>query len=181
MTLSADDIKALIAEFRESDWEEMQLTAGDVSVVISRTGGSSWIGNQQPPPPSGGGAPSVPPSIGGAAPGQAATATAAAAAPPPPAKAGPPPAPTGATSAPSGHAVTSPTVGLFWRSPQPGTPPFVDVGQRVGADDTVCVIEVMKLMNQVKAGVAGTVASIEPENGAMVEHGTVLITIDPDA
>ncbi len=71
----------------------------------------------------------------------------------------------------------APTLGLFWCSPQPGAPPFVEVGQRVGPDDTVCIVEVMKLMSHVKAGVAGVVAAIPVENGAMVEHGDTLVVI----
>jgi acetyl-CoA carboxylase biotin carboxyl carrier protein len=80
---------------------------------------------------------------------------------------------------PSGHRVTAPSVGLFWRSPKPGAPPFVEVGDEVGPDDTVCIVEVMKLMNHVRAGTAGTVRAVHPENGQMVEHGDPLFTIGP--
>ena len=73
--------------------------------------------------------------------------------------------------------VASPTIGLFWQSPKPGAPPFVEVGQYVTEDDTVCIVEVMKLMTQVKAGHAGTVARVWPQNGDMVEFGTPLIDI----
>jgi acetyl-CoA carboxylase biotin carboxyl carrier protein len=75
--------------------------------------------------------------------------------------------------------VESPTIGLFWRSPKPGAPPFVSVGDTVAAGDTVCIIEVMKLMTHVTAPVAGTVTAILIENGAMVEHGTALVLIEP--
>jgi acetyl-CoA carboxylase biotin carboxyl carrier protein len=75
--------------------------------------------------------------------------------------------------------VTSPTIGLFWRSPKPGAPPFVEVGGRVSAGDTVCIIEVMKLMTHVTAPVDGTVRAIRVANGDMVEHGTALIDIAP--
>jgi biotin carboxyl carrier protein len=68
---------------------------------------------------------------------------------------------------------------LFWRSPKPGAPPFVEVGDEVGPDDTVCIVEVMKLMNHVRAGTAGTVRAVHPENGQMVEHGDPLFTIGP--
>lgn len=157
MTLSAEDIRALIADFRSSDWDEMAVTTGDVSIVISRSGSSQLVAN----PPS---RPDM----------------AAATAPSPAPAQGGSPAPVQAHRPEAGHEVTSPTVGLFWRSPQPGSPPFVEVGQRVEADDTVCIIEVMKLMNHVKAGRAGIVVSIETENGAMVEYGTLLMLLEPD-
>ena len=84
-----------------------------------------------------------------------------------------------ASEPPGGHRVTAPSVGLFWRSPKPGAPPFVEVGDEVGPDDTVCIVEVMKLMNHVRAGTAGTVRAVHPENGQMVEHGDPLFTIGP--
>lgn len=71
-------------------------------------------------------------------------------------------------------------LGTFYRAPAPGEPPFVEVGDKVGADDTVCLMEVMKLFNSVKAGVAGTVVKIAAENGSMVEHGQTLILIESD-
>jgi acetyl-CoA carboxylase biotin carboxyl carrier protein len=76
--------------------------------------------------------------------------------------------------------VLAPSLGLFWRSPKPGAPPFVEVGDRVEADSTVCIVEVMKLMNHVKAGCAGVVSAIHAQNGEMVEYGEPLITIAPE-
>ena len=70
-------------------------------------------------------------------------------------------------------------MGLFWRAPSPGAPPFVELGGRVAAGDTVAIVEVMKLMNHVRAGVAGTVLAVHPENGQMVEHGDPLFTVEP--
>ena len=78
-------------------------------------------------------------------------------------------------------AVRSPILGIFYRAPQPGAPPFVEEGSDVGAEDTVCLIEVMKLFNTVKAGVAGRIARICVENGKMVEYGQVLVFISPAA
>jgi acetyl-CoA carboxylase biotin carboxyl carrier protein len=75
--------------------------------------------------------------------------------------------------------VISPTIGLFWRSPKPGAPPFVEPGQHVEADATVCIIEVMKLMTHVKAGHTGTVVRIHATNGDTVEFGTPLLDISP--
>jgi acetyl-CoA carboxylase biotin carboxyl carrier protein len=76
-------------------------------------------------------------------------------------------------------AVRSPILGIFYRAPKPGAPPFVEVGSQVGAEDTVCLIEVMKLFNTVAAGVAGKVARVCAENGKMVEYNEVLFLIEP--
>lgn len=83
--------------------------------------------------------------------------------------------------APGEVAVSAPLLGTFYRSASPGEKPFVEVGQTVKAEETICLIEVMKLFNSVKAGVTGTVTRILVENGKMVEHGQMLIHIKPDA
>jgi acetyl-CoA carboxylase biotin carboxyl carrier protein len=70
-------------------------------------------------------------------------------------------------------------VGTFYRSPMPGEPPFVEVGQAVEPDSILCIIEVMKLMNSIEAGVRGTVRQIVVENAAAVEAGEVLVAIEP--
>jgi acetyl-CoA carboxylase biotin carboxyl carrier protein len=77
-------------------------------------------------------------------------------------------------------AIKAPMVGTFYRSPSPGAPPFVEPGTRVERDTVVCIIEVMKLMNSIRAGVAGTVREIRVENGEPVEFGQVLLVIEPD-
>ncbi len=74
-------------------------------------------------------------------------------------------------------AIRAPMLGTFYRSPSPGDPPFVEIGKRVQADDTVCVIEVMKLFSSIKAGVDGVVMRILVENGIMVEFNQMLIVI----
>ncbi len=76
--------------------------------------------------------------------------------------------------------VTSPLLGIFYRALKPGAPPFVDVGSYVTEDGTVCLIEVMKLFNTVKAGVKGRIAKICAENNQTVEYGQVLFLIEPD-
>jgi acetyl-CoA carboxylase biotin carboxyl carrier protein len=89
--------------------------------------------------------------------------------------------PTRATPEPlTGIVVESPSIGLFWRSPSPGAPPFVEPGTHVSTEDTLAIVEVMKLMNQLVAPAAGTVRAILAENGARVEYGQPLIAIDPD-
>ena len=87
------------------------------------------------------------------------------------ASAGPPP--TGA------HVVVSPTFGIFWRSPEPGLPPFADLGHTVEASATVCIVEVMKLMYHVKADVSGEVVAVYAENGVAVQKGQALFAIVP--
>ncbi|NIP72400.1 MAG: acetyl-CoA carboxylase biotin carboxyl carrier protein, partial [Gammaproteobacteria bacterium] len=79
---------------------------------------------------------------------------------------------------PAGHKVLSPMVGTFYRAPSPGNPPFVEVGQRVNVGDTLCIIEAMKMFNQIEADKAGTVAAILVENGQPVEYGQPLFIIE---
>jgi acetyl-CoA carboxylase biotin carboxyl carrier protein len=73
--------------------------------------------------------------------------------------------------------VVAPLLGTFYRSPKPGAPPFVEVGAAVEEDTVVAIIEVMKLMNTVRAGVRGKVAEILPTDGALVEHGETLLRV----
>jgi acetyl-CoA carboxylase biotin carboxyl carrier protein len=80
----------------------------------------------------------------------------------------------------TGVVVESPSVGLFWRSPSPGAPPFVEVGAEVAAGDTLAIVEVMKLMNQIVAPGDGVVRAILAENGQRVEYAQPLFAIDPD-
>jgi acetyl-CoA carboxylase biotin carboxyl carrier protein len=75
--------------------------------------------------------------------------------------------------------ITAPMLGTFYRAEGPGKDPFVEVGTRVDADTTVCIIEVMKMMNSVPAGVSGTVAEVCQENGQLVEYGAPLFRVDP--
>jgi len=76
--------------------------------------------------------------------------------------------------------VKAPTLGIFYRSPKPGAPPFVEVGKSVEDHDTVCLIEVMKLFNAVKAGVKGRIVEICAENNQMVEYNQILFLIQPE-
>jgi acetyl-CoA carboxylase biotin carboxyl carrier protein len=78
-------------------------------------------------------------------------------------------------------AIKSPMVGTFYRSPEPGAKPFVEVGQRVSPDTTVCIIEVMKLMNSISAGCEGTVTHVLANDAEAVDAGQLLIIIDPKA
>jgi len=91
------------------------------------------------------------------------------------------PAPTEATSTEaeiSGHQVKSPMVGSFYRAPSPGAAAFVEKGQNVKVGDTLCIIEAMKLLNQIEADKAGTIKAILVENGEPVEYGQTLFIIE---
>lgn len=77
--------------------------------------------------------------------------------------------------------VEAPSVGVFWRAPDPSADPFVEVGSHVEPGDTLCIVEVMKLMSNVASPVSGTVTAILRENGQNIEHGAPLLAIRPDA
>ena len=81
---------------------------------------------------------------------------------------------------PGTHAVPAPLLGVFYRAPKPGEPSFVEVGSRVEADTTIGIIEVMKLMNTVRAGVRGEIVAIAARNGELVEFGEPLLFVRPD-
>ena len=81
---------------------------------------------------------------------------------------------------PPGYVVTSPMVGTFYQASSPGSKPFVSIGQRVAPGDTLCIIEAMKILNQIECEVAGEVTAIVAENGHPVEYGEPLFVIDTD-
>ena len=173
MSLTPDDIRAIVTAFDTSDWTELSLQHGDTRLEMSRAEIRTL-----PIAPIAPAAPAAPAAAELPAPATAPTPTAEPSIDVPPTVT---PTPTGPESASEGVSVLAPTVGLFWKSPQPGAPPFVEVGQQVSADDTVCIVEVMKLMSHVKAGVAGVVIRVSVEDGAMVEHGDTLVIIAPAA
>ena len=82
---------------------------------------------------------------------------------------------------PPGYVVTSPMVGTFYQASSPGSKPFVSVGQRVVPGDTLCIIEAMKVLNQIESEVTGEVKAVVAENGHPVEYGEPLFVIDTDA
>ena len=98
-----------------------------------------------------------------------------------PAGPAPPAIPQSATPpSPNGLAINAPMLGTFYRAEAPGATPFVDVGAQVEPDTIVCLIEVMKMMNSIPAGVSGTIAEICAENGELVEYGEPLFRVEPD-
>ncbi len=110
-----------------------------------------------------------------AAPGGPVPAPGSGAAPPPPAD-----APPGARIAPANvRKVTAPVVGVFYRAASPGAEPFVDVGSRVQVGDPLCILEAMKLMNEINSDYAGVVANVLVENGELVSLGQELFWIEP--
>lgn len=88
------------------------------------------------------------------------------------------PAPVAAPAEPTGHTLKAPMVGTFYRSPSPGSPAFVEVGQAVTKGQTLCIIEAMKLLNEIESDMAGTVKAILAENGQPVEYGQPLFIIE---
>ena len=162
MEMTPETIRALLDAFDRSDWREMTVTIGTDRLHVSRD-----------------------PSANGAAPEPLAPAAdwpASNVAPEAPATTEPSSVPdVAAVEIPaSGTPIDAPSVGLFWRAPAPGAPPFVEVGQRVAAGDTVAIVEVMKLMNHVVAPLDGVVAAILVENGAAVEYGQPLVVVEPE-
>lgn len=109
-----------------------------------------------------------------------------AAAPAPVAPAAPAPAASAPASAPaassadSGHTVTSPIVGTFYRAPSPDADSFVQVGQHVNVGDTLCIVEAMKLMNEIESDVTGTIIKILVDNGQPVEYNQPIFLVKPD-
>ncbi len=101
-----------------------------------------------------------------------------AAAAPAPALAAPAAAPAAAPEVAAGHAVKSPMVGTFYRASSPGAKSFVEVGSQVKEGDTICIIEAMKILNEIEADKSGTVTQILCENGQAVEYGQPLLMIE---
>jgi acetyl-CoA carboxylase biotin carboxyl carrier protein len=86
-----------------------------------------------------------------------------------------------APSEPGLFEVPAPLLGIFYRAPKPGEPPFIEVGSKVAEDTVIGIIEVMKLMNSVRAGVNGEVVEILADNGAAVEYGEILLRVRPES
>lgn len=142
-------VKKLIELLQESGIAELEITEGDDSVRIRRYPAVAVS------------APAAPVAVEAPAPVTAAAASV-------------PVVETG----PGGHQVTAPMVGTFYDSPAPGAKPFVQIGSLVGEGDVLCIIEAMKMMNQIEADVSGTVVSILIENGEPVEFDQPLFIIE---
>ncbi len=154
MSLTAKDVAEILRLLEESTFDELTLEMDGVKLTLQR--GASTAATERPAPAR---APETEPEP------VAQPKRAAAKAP----------------GDPGLVDVPSPLLGVFYRAPKPGEPPFVDVGSKVEADSVIGIIEVMKLMNTVRAGVAGEVADIPGENGALVEYGETLMRVRPSA
>ncbi|MDM0114553.1 acetyl-CoA carboxylase biotin carboxyl carrier protein [Variovorax sp. J22R133] len=145
-------LKTLIDLVSESNISELEITEAEGKVRIVKGGGAAapvqYVQTLAAP---------------AAAPAAAAPAAAA---------------PAAAPAAPAGHIVKSPMVGTFYRSSSPGAAPFVEIGAQVKEGDTICIIEAMKILNEIEADKSGTVTQILGENGQAVEYGQPLFVIE---
>ncbi|HXR51168.1 MAG TPA: biotin/lipoyl-containing protein [Steroidobacteraceae bacterium] len=152
MSLSAKDVAAILQALEASSFDTLDLELNGVKLQLRRSGSAAQ--------------PAMPRALATAATEAARPVNAASAAP---------------VEAPPGTAaVPAPLLGIFYRAPKPGEPPFVDVGSRVEADTIIGIIEVMKLMNTVRAGQRGEVVAIPARNGELVEYGEALLFVRPD-
>ncbi len=149
-------IKKLIELLEESNIGELEIKEGEESVRIARNSGTTQYFSA--PAPAGYAMPAAPAAAPAAAPVAAAAAPAAA-------------------PVVTGHVVKSPMVGTFYRSPSPGSPSFIEVGKHVKAGDVICIIEAMKMMNQIEADKTGVIEAILVEDGNPVEFDQPLVTI----
>ena len=148
-------VKKLIELLDESGIAEIEITEGEEAVRISRypTGAAAAPAPAYAPPP-----PAAPAAQAPAAPTLSAQAS--------------------APVEEDGFQVTAPMVGTYYAASSPGAAPYVQVGDRINEGDTLCIIEAMKMMNQVEADVSGVVKSIRVQNGEPVEYGQTLFVID---
>src|SRR3954471_11579001 len=166
MGLTDDDVREILRIIDESELDELRIETPDFRLHVRRGGAPlPAVEAAQPAPPSA--APAMPGSDGAAAP--------EAREPAPPAAPGPSDSPNGAT------AIEAPMLGTFYRASAPGEDPFVDVGSQVEPDTVVCLIEVMKMMNAVKAGGSGRVVEVCARNAELVEYGEPLFRVDAAA
>ncbi len=153
MTLTAKDVAEIMRLLEQSSFDSLSLEINGVKLNLQR-GSAAPVREPLAPAP---------------APQLSAEPLPVQPAPP---KAKPP-------SEPGLAEVASPLLGIFYRAPKPGEPPFVEVGSKVAEDTVIGIIEVMKLMNSVRAGVRGEVVEILAENGALVEYDEILLRVRP--
>ncbi len=165
MDLTHQDVRDILKIIDSAEHlDEIELAMGGFRLHVVRNGSAGALQRSHTAPP---------------ARSASAQPSAAPAASPPTATA--PGAQAAAEALPPGIvAIRAPMLGTFYRAPAPNERPFVEVGQRVKADDTVCMIEVMKLFNSIRAGIDGTVVKICADNAAMVEFNQVLVHVKPD-
>src|SRR4051794_17982005 len=170
MGLTDDDVREILRIFDESELDELRIETPDFRLHVRRGGAPLPV---EPAEPAG-----APPRAAGPTRSDGAAAPEAREAG---AEAGPPAAPGPADSRNGATAIEAPMLGTFYRASAPGEDPFVDVGSEVEPDTVVCLIEVMKMMNAVKAGVSGTVVEVCARNAELVEYGEPLFRVDAAA
>jgi acetyl-CoA carboxylase biotin carboxyl carrier protein len=160
------EIKAVIDLMTKNGLTEFELEKGDVKLRVKRGPSGEWSTTNVPTQPSTGTAP-IPQILvaAPAAPVVVAPPTAAA------------PTPAAATSGLS--QIVSPMVGTFYRSPAPDSPPYIEAGQEVEEETVVCIIEAMKVMNEIKAECAGVIVEVLAQNGKPVDFGKPLFSVRP--
>jgi acetyl-CoA carboxylase biotin carboxyl carrier protein len=163
-------LKTLIDLVAESGISELEITEGEGKVRIVKNTAAAPVYFAQAPAAM---AAAPMPQAAAAVPGAGAGAPQAAGAPSSMSAAA-----DNVIAASSGHVVKSPMVGTFYRSANPNSPPFVEVGSAIASGATLCIIEAMKLMNEIEADVSGTVKAILVENGQPVEYGQPLFVIE---
>lgn len=146
-------LKTLIDLVAESDIAELEVTEGESKVRIVKSGAAAPQQMMMMPTQQAVAAPIAAPAAPAAVPAAVAAA------------------------APTGHVIKSPMVGTFYRAPSPGSPPFVEVGATVKEGDTLCIIEAMKLLNEIDADISGVITEILVESGQPVEFGQPLFVI----
>jgi len=164
--MNQKELKELIEFLIEKDIAEFELERGDVKVRIKRAGEQTVVHSHSEPRFF-----AMPPAPGPAAEIGAVPVVVAAAATPPPAAA---PAPDEAL-----HKVKSPIVGTFYEAPSPGAPPFVKAGDTVEVGQVLCIVEAMKLLNEIESDVAGEIVKKLATNGQPIEYGQELFAIRP--
>jgi acetyl-CoA carboxylase biotin carboxyl carrier protein len=151
-------LERLIRVFDDSGVDALEVERGGTRIKLSKTPPSA-VGPVVVPREQGPGLSSAPPT------------------PPPVAEARAPERPSGPAS--NLLEITSPMVGTFFRAPAPDAPPYVEPGRRVSPGDTICIIEAMKLMNELEAEISGTIVEVCVDNAQPVEFGQVLFRVDP--
>jgi acetyl-CoA carboxylase biotin carboxyl carrier protein len=175
--LRPDDLAEIVRIFNESELVELRLEIGGSRLYLSKTaaGPADWEVTSPPTAPP----PATSPAAGASLAQGMPAASAAVAADAPEAAGGAAQAPATGGGDRNLVELASPLLGVFYRRPAPDKPPFVEIGSEVGPEDPVCIIDVMKMFSRVPAGVAGRVAEILAEDGQLVEHGQVLMRLEP--
>jgi acetyl-CoA carboxylase biotin carboxyl carrier protein len=161
--LPDEDLEALIRNFESSDWREMRLQMEGVELVLAKDAAPQLreipLANTNP---------------------QASRRDSAAISKESPATPARAPKPKPQETIPEGWTqIRAPSLGTFYRSPKPGSPPFIEVGSNINAETEICLIEVMKLFTTVRAGVRGTVREVYPADSDLVEYNQPLFLVEP--